>query len=60
MANKIKKSPLFGNLRSHALNATRRKQNVNYQKIKLDDGTSIVMSARDIRTLKKLSQVKEN
>ncbi len=60
MANKIKKSPLFGNLRSHALNATKHARKINYQKIKLDNGESIVMSARDIRTLKKMSQAKEN
>ncbi|MDD2181532.1 MAG: 50S ribosomal protein L28 [Bacilli bacterium] len=57
MAKKItSKKPLFGNKRSHALNATRRKQNPNLQKVTLDNGESIMMSARELRTLKKTSK----
>jgi large subunit ribosomal protein L28 len=59
MAQKItSKTPLFGNKRSHALNATRHAQKPNYQKVKLDNGETIIMSARELRTLKKNSQAK--
>lgn len=54
MAVKVsKKKPLFGNKRSHALNATRKKQNVNLQVVTLEDGTKVRLSAREIRTLRK-------
>ena len=57
MAKKVSnKTPLFGNRRSHACNATRHAQKPNYQKVKLDNGETIIMSAREKRTLKKLSQ----
>lgn len=57
MAKKVtSKTPLFGNRRSHALNATRHAQKPNLQKIKLDNGETIKMSARELRTLKKVSQ----
>ncbi|MDD4808755.1 MAG: L28 family ribosomal protein [Bacilli bacterium] len=57
MAKKVtSKTPLFGNIRSHALNATRHAQKPNYQKVKLDNGETIIMSARELRTLKKNSQ----
>lgn len=49
------KKPLFGNRRSHACNATRHAQKPNLQKITLADGTSIKISARELRTLKKYS-----
>ncbi len=56
MATKItNKKPLFGNRRSHACNATRHAQKPNLQKITLADGTSIKISARELRTLKKFS-----
>ncbi len=56
MAIKITdKKPLFGNKRSHACNATRHAQKPNLQKITLADGTSIKISARELRTLKKIS-----
>ncbi len=56
MAIKItNKTPLFGNRRSHACNATRHAQKPNVQKITLADGTSIKISARELRALKKLS-----
>jgi len=59
MAQKVtSKTPLFGNKRSHALNATRHAQKPNYQKVKLDNGETIIMSARELRTLKKNSQAK--
>ncbi len=54
MAVKVSaKKPLFGNKRSHALNATRKKQGVNLQVIRLEDGTKVRLSAREIRTLRK-------
>ncbi len=54
MAKKVtKKKPLFGNRRSHAMNATRHAQKPNLQKVTLADGTKVVMSAREIKALKK-------
>ena len=54
MAKKVSKTtPLFGNRRSHACNATRHAQKPNYQKVKLDNGQTVVMTARELRTLKK-------
>lgn len=56
MAKKItEKKPLFGNRRSHACNATRHAQKPNLQKVTLDNGETIKMSARELRTLKKAS-----
>ena len=54
MAIKVtSKKPLNGNSRSHALNATKRQQKPNLQVIRLEDGTRIRMSAREIRSLRK-------
>ncbi len=47
------KKPLFGNKRSHALNATRKVQRPNFQKVTLEDGETVVMSARKLKTIKK-------
>lgn len=50
------KGPMSGNSRSHALNATRRKWNVNLQKATvIIDGkpTKVRVSARQLRTLRK-------
>ena len=50
------KGPLSGNKRSHSLPATRRKWNVNLQKVNvMVDGKpqKIRISARALRTLKK-------
>ncbi|ATZ17084.1 50S ribosomal protein L28 [Williamsoniiplasma luminosum] len=51
------KGPLSGNSRSHALNATRKKWNLNLQKVKVTDDSgktyTIKVSARTLRTLKK-------
>jgi len=49
------KKALSGNRRSHSLRATRRKWNVNLQKVKvMVDGKpqTVKMSARALRTLK--------
>ncbi|AHI54058.1 50S ribosomal protein L28 [Spiroplasma sabaudiense Ar-1343] len=55
------KGPLSGNKRSHALNATRRKWNLNLQKVRVMDekGTMITLkvSARTLRTLKKNEKI---
>lgn len=52
MAKKItEKRTLFGNKRSHALNATRRTWKPNLQKFKLN-GKTIKISARELKTLK--------
>lgn len=58
MANKItSKTPLFGNRRSHACNATKHAQKPNLQKVALDNGQTIRMSAREYRSLKKITNV---
>ena len=60
MAVKItNKKPLFGNKRSHALNATRKKQGVNLQTVRLEDGTRVRVSARELRTARKDEKVEE-
>jgi large subunit ribosomal protein L28 len=49
------KKPMSGNSRSHSLRATRRKWNVNLQKVKIVvDGKpqTVKMSARALRSLK--------
>ena len=49
------KGPMSGNTRSHALNSSRRKWNVNLQKATiLVDGkpTTVRISARELRTLR--------
>ena len=54
MAKKVtEKKPLSGNRRSHACNATKHAQKPNLQKITLDNGESIRISARELRTLNK-------
>ncbi len=60
MAKKVStKKPLFGNLRSHAMNATRHAQKPNLQKVKLENGQTVRMTARELRTMKKASKVVE-
>lgn len=49
------KKPLFGNRRSHSLRATKHAQKPNLQKVTLDNGEKVVLSARELRTLKKTS-----
>lgn len=57
MAKKLtEKKPLFGNLRSHALNTTKHAQKPNLKKVTLDNGEKVILSAREIRTLKKASK----
>ena len=47
------KGPMSGNTRSHALNATKKTQKINLQKVKLDNGKSVRISTRELRTLNK-------
>lgn len=57
MAKKItSKKPLSGNRRSHACNATKHMQKPNLQKVTLDNGETIRMSARELRSIKKTSK----
>ena len=51
------KKPLFGNRRSHSMRATRHAQKPNLQQVTLDNGKKVIMSARELRTLKKLSTI---
>lgn len=53
MAKKVSaKKPLFGNKRSHALNATKMKQKVNMQKVTLN-GVTVIMSAKEAKKFRK-------
>lgn len=57
MARKAtEKKPLFGNRRSHSLRATRHAQKPNLQKVTLESGEKVIISARELRTLKKASK----
>lgn len=47
------KKPLFGNRRSHALNATRHTQKLNLQNVTLSDGTKIKVTAREAKRYRK-------
>ena len=54
------RGPLSGNERSHSMRATRRKWNVNLQKVRvIVDGKpqTIRVSARALRTLKKQNAI---
>ena len=46
------KKPLFGNKRSHALNATKMRQNPNLQTFTID-GQKVKLSTREARTMRK-------
>jgi large subunit ribosomal protein L28 len=53
MAKKVSnKKPLFGNKRSHALNATKKRQKVNMQKVALN-GVTVIMSAKEAKKFRK-------
>ena len=53
------KKPMFGNRRSHALNATRHMQKLNLQNVTLEDGTKVKMTAREAKKYKKDIKAKE-
>ena len=60
MAKKVtSKKPLSGNRRSHACNATKHMQKPNLQKVTLDNGESIRISARELRSIKKVTDTNE-
>ena len=50
--NKTDKKPLFGNRRSHALNATKHTFGLNLQTITIN-GKKYKVTARELRTLNK-------
>ncbi len=52
------KTPLHGNRRSHACNATKHAQKPNLQKVNVN-GVTVRMSAREIRASKKDVKVSE-
>ena len=54
--NKTDKKPLFGNRRSHALNATKHIFGLNLQTITIN-GKKYRLSAREIRSLKKKNAI---
>lgn len=41
------------NIRSHALNATKKRQKLNLQAYRLEDGTKVRISTKEKRTLMK-------
>ena len=47
------KKPMFGNRRSHALNATRHMQKLNLQNVTLEDGTKVKMTTREAKKFRK-------
>lgn len=53
------KKPLFGNRRSHALNATRHSQKLNLQNVTLEDGTKIKVTTREAKKYKKNAKLNE-
>ncbi len=53
------KKPLFGNRRSHALNATKHTQKLNLQNVTLSDGTKIKVTAREAKKYRKDMQENE-
>ena len=53
------KKPLFGNRRSHALNATKHTQKLNLQNVTLSDGTKIKVTAREAKKYRKDMQASE-
>lgn len=50
---KTTRKPLFGNIRSHALNITKRRQKLNVQKVTLEDGTKVKLTVREAKKLNK-------
>ncbi len=54
------KKPMFGNRRSHALNATRHMQKLNLQNITLADGTKVKVTTREAKKYRKDINAKED
>ena len=55
MPIKTNRKPLRGNKRSHSMHATKRKQNLNVQKVTVD-GVKQKLSVKEIRNLKKTNE----
>lgn len=56
MAKKVtSKTALYGNKRSKSCRATRHAQKPNLQTVTLATGEKVIMSARELRTAKKIS-----
>jgi len=53
------RKPLFGNRRSHALNTTKHRQKLNMQKVTLENGEKVMMTAREAKKFKKNDRVNE-
>lgn len=51
--NVTKRNGNVKNIRSHALNATKKRQKLNLQVYRLEDGTKVRLSTKEIRTLNK-------
>ena len=51
--NVTKRNGNVKNMRSHALNATKKRQKLNLQVHRLEDGTKVRLSTKEIRTLNK-------
>ncbi len=55
------KGPLSGNKRSHAMNSSKRRWNLNLQNVKIMDNNNkpitVKVSARTLKTLKKQNRV---
>lgn len=51
--NVSNRKPNIKNLRSHALNSTKKKQNLNKQPVTLENGEKVKLSVKEIRTMKK-------
>ena len=51
--NKSKRKGNVKNIRSHALNSTKKRQNVNLQVYTYEDGTKARLSVKESRTLNK-------
>ena len=47
------KKPMFGNRRSHALNATKHTQKLNLQNVTLEDGSKVKMTTREAKKYRK-------
>ena len=47
------KKALSGNKRSHSLRATRHKQKLNLQTVRLEDGSKVRMTTKEIKTQRK-------
>ena len=51
------KKPLFGQTRSHAMNATKHKQNLNIQKVTMPSGETVTMTVREAKKYKKNEKI---